>query len=311
MQTVRLGRTDAVVGCVGLGSGGSRLGLTRGASAEEAARIVRSAIDLGVTFIDTAPMYETEEVVGRGIAGRRSEVFLSSKVSPVHGAQMLTAEELVESLHGSLSRLGTDHIDLFHLHGMTAEQYDYCAERLLPELKRRQRMGAIRFLGVSEMYRIDTRHEMLARCLPDDHFDVVMTGFNFINPSARRTVFPQTIEHDVGTLLMFSARRPMRDLEALRALTEALIARGELNPERIDPGAPLRFLTEHPDIASVAEAAFRFCRHEPGAHVILTGTGDVGHLQQNIAAVQKPPLPIEVLDRLRDLFGSVDSVPGS
>jgi len=56
---------------------------------------------------------------------------------------------------------------------------------------------------------------------------------------------------------------------------------------------------------------YRFCRHEPGAHVILTGTGSLDHLKENIAAINKPPLPEDVAKRLRDIFARVDCVTGN
>jgi aryl-alcohol dehydrogenase-like predicted oxidoreductase len=61
----------------------------------------------------------------------------------------------------------------------------------------------------------------------------------------------------------------------------------------------------------LTEAAYRFCRHEPGAEVILTGTGNVEHLEANLAAIQGPPLAPEIVERLRGLFGAVDSVSGN
>ncbi len=80
MDLIRLGRTNESVSVVGLGCGGhSRLGMARGASSEQAANIVRRAIDLGITFIDTALVYGTEEAVGLGIQGKRDQLFLSTK----------------------------------------------------------------------------------------------------------------------------------------------------------------------------------------------------------------------------------------
>src|SRR5271165_3091856 len=106
MQTVRLGRTGLEVSVAGLGSGGaSRLGMARGASAGEAANIVRRALDLGVTLIDTAAAYGTEEAVGEGIAGRRNEVFLSTKSSPGRGGRLVGAAELGQAIDDSLRRL--------------------------------------------------------------------------------------------------------------------------------------------------------------------------------------------------------------
>src|SRR5262245_36535990 len=123
MQTVRLGRTETVVSVAGLGCGGaSRLGMAYGKDVEHAASVVRRALELGVTFIDTAQAYGTEEAVGRGIAGRRDEVFLSTKVSPGWGEERLTPQGLTDALEGSLKRLGTDRVDLYHLHGVRRGQ---------------------------------------------------------------------------------------------------------------------------------------------------------------------------------------------
>jgi aryl-alcohol dehydrogenase-like predicted oxidoreductase len=310
MQTVQLGRTGVEVSVAGLGCGGaSRLGMTRGADSQAASRVVSRAIDLGVTFIDTARAYGTEEAVGIAIQGRREGLFLSTKASPGRDDRLITAAELTGSLEGSLRRLGTDHVDVFHLHGMTAAQYEHCAETLVPEMKRQQAAGKIRFLGVTEVFGHDTGHAMLARALPGDHFDVIMTGFNLLNPSARSRVFPLTLAHDVGTLIMFAVRRNLSDATALREAVAGLIERGEVDPDQIDADDPLGFLREH--AGSVTEAAYRFCRHEPGAQVILTGTGDVAHLEANLSAIQAPPLPAGVLARLERLFGAVDSVSGN
>ena len=58
-------------------------------------------------------------------------------------------------------------------------------------------------------------------------------------------------------------------------------------------------------------AAYRFCLHEPGLDVILSGTGNPGHLRQNVRSLSGPPLPQEVKTRLKAIFGAVDSVTGN
>jgi aryl-alcohol dehydrogenase-like predicted oxidoreductase len=312
MQTIRLGRTNADVSVAGLGCGGhSRLGMARGADVHQAAAVVNQALELGVTFIDTARAYGTEEAVGEGIAGRREEVFLSTKASPGRAGMLTTAAELTQSLEGSLRRLRTDHVDVFHLHGVQPAQYDYCAQALVPEMQRQQAAGKIRFLGITEQFGTDTGHAMLPRALADDHFDVIMVGFNLVNPSARERVFPLTLARDVGTLIMFAVRRQLSDPAALQAAVAGLIQRGEVEAGAIVPGDPLGFLRDHAGIGSIVEAAYRFCRHESGAQVILTGTGDVTHLKANLAAIQAPPLPADTRARLAGLFGRVDSVSGN
>ncbi|HEY9218898.1 MAG TPA: aldo/keto reductase [Phenylobacterium sp.] len=316
MDMVRLGRTGVEVSVAGLGCGGaSRLGMARGASAEEAADIVRLALDLGITFIDTARAYGTEEAVGLGLKGRRDGVFVSTKASPtrggVGGAELLTAAELAHSIEQSLQRLQTDRIDLFNLHGVQLAHYDHCVETLVPELERQQQAGKIRFLGLTEQFGRDTRHETLGRAVPDGRFDVVMVGFNLLNPSARKAVFPLTQANDVGTLIMFAVRRALSDPATLREVVAKLMDSGQVGSGVLDPGDPLGFVESHPQVSSLVQAAYRYCRHEPGANVILTGTGSGAHLEENVRSILAPPLPKELLERLDLAFGKVDSVSGN
>lgn len=312
MQTVRLGRTGLEVSVAGLGCGGhSRLGLARGKDVHHAADLVRRALDLGVTFIDTARAYGTEEAVGLGLKGRRDEAVISTKAGVARGGALASAADVARWVDESLARLATDHVDIFLLHGLRLADYEHAAQVLLPELKRQQAAGKIRFIGASEQFGGDTGHALLAKALADDPFDVVMVGFNLLNPSARQRVFPATQAHDVGTLIMFAVREALSHPDELRKVVGELIARGEVDAAQVDAADPLGFLQAAPGAPSVVEAAYRFCRHEPGAQVILTGTGDPAPLAANVAAILKPPLPADVLARLEAIFGQVDSVSGN
>lgn len=312
MQKVTLGRTGLEVSAVGLGCGGhSRLGMATGHDEAHAARVVRHALDLGIDFIDTARAYGTETAVGQAIRGRRDQVVISTKSSAGRGEHLVTPDELRESLELSLQRLGTDYIDVFHLHGVLPQQYGHAVDVLLPELHEARRAGKIRFLGMTEAFGADTSHRTLQRALQDDHFDVIMVGFNVLNPSARHTVFPLTQKQGVGTLIMFAVRRALSRPDALVALVQQLAREGKIDASTLSPDDPLDFVAEHSAIASTVQAAYRFCRHEPGAHVILTGTGSPEHLTENVASILAPPLPDEVALRLHDVFGRVDSVSGN
>ena len=315
MQTVSLGRTNIEVSVVGLGCGGySRLGTATGHDEAHASDIVRHALDLGINFIDTARAYRTEAAVGAAIKGRRDQVVVSSKALPRDRHGLLSAAALAETLQKSLTRLGTEYIDVFHLHGVGLADYPYCRDELVPELLRQRELGKIRFLGITERFRVDTAHAMLHAALQDDHFDVIMVGFNLLNPAARHSVFPLTMKHDVGTLIMFAVRRALGQPDALARTIEGLIASGQIerqvDAKAIDASDPLAFVAHDPDVGSLVEAAYRYCRHEPGADVVLTGTGSIDHLTDNVASILAPPLPHALLERLNSLFGAVDSVSG-
>ena len=313
MQTVRLGRTGLEVSVAGLGCGGhSRLGMARGMDVHHAADMVRRALDLGVTDIDTARAYGTEEAVGLGLKGRRDEAVISTKagIERANG-EPVSAAEMARYIDESLAKLRTDHIDVFLMHGVAAAEHPHAMTVILPELKKQQAAGKIRFIAASEQFSGDTGHAWLQQALADDPFDVLMVGFNLLNPSARQRVFPKTIGQDAGTLIMFAVREALSRPEALKKVVGELIDRGQVDAGAVDANDPLGFLRDAPGAPSVVEAAYRFCRHEPGAHVVLTGTGDPEHLKANVAAILAPPLPPEILVRLEAIFGRVDSVSGN
>jgi aryl-alcohol dehydrogenase-like predicted oxidoreductase len=273
--------------------------------------MVRQALDLGVNLIDTARAYGTEEAVGIGLKGRRDKAVVSTKVNVGRRDALHSAAEMTALLDESLKRLDTDHVDIFFLHGLTLAQYPHAKDVIVPELKKQQAAGKIRFLAASEQFGGDTGHALLAKALPDDLFDVVMVGFNLLNPSARDRVFPLTKQYDVGTLIMFAVREALSRPDELKKVVGELVARGEVDGALVDERHPLGFLRNAPGSPSVVEAAYRFCRWEPGCDVILTGTGDPAHLQENVESILGPPLPSDVRDRLRQMFGKVDSVSGN
>lgn len=308
MNYTYLGNTGLRVSTVGLGCGGpSRLGQRAGKNLKQSIRLVRKAVDLGVNLLDTAESYGTEEIVGAGIREiPRDRVVVSTKKILPTPDDPDPAATIATGLDGSLKRLGTEYIDIYHLHGVSNARYDFAAGVLAPVLMHLKETGKIRAVGITEEFPANPRHEMLQRGLHDPWWDVVMVGFNLLNPSARRSVFPLTLEKGVGTLVMFAVRRALSrpaDLEELLRKMER---------ERIlHPNTDLGFLTTNNCAQTLTEAAYRFCIHEPGVDVVLTGTGDARHLEANIAAALKPPLPPEILARLGVLLGHVDSVTGN
>jgi diketogulonate reductase-like aldo/keto reductase len=94
-----------------LGQGSARLGHGKHPQAAEE-EALRTGLALGMTLIDTAEAYGSEEFIGRAIAGQRDRVFLVSKVSQTHVA----GDGIARACEASLTRLGTDHLDLYLLH---------------------------------------------------------------------------------------------------------------------------------------------------------------------------------------------------
>ncbi len=316
MQTIVLGRTGLTVSVAGLGCGGaSRLGRTQGKSHDHSVGLVRAALDRGVTLIDTAMAYGTEEIVGEAIRGRRDGLVISTKVPVSAGAHtdianVIDADALEAGVDGCLKRLGLDCIDVMHLHAVAPQQYAHARDVLLPRLERLREKGKIRFTGLTERFVTDTTHAMMGEAVGDGLFDVLMVGLNYVNQTALRTVLPGAARNGQGTLCMFAVRGPLARRETAEALLRRLVDKGEVDPASFDAADPFGFLTAPGAAASLTEAAYRYCRHAPGMQVTVTGTGDAAHLQQNLDAIGRGPLPPAVLEKLASIFGRVTSESG-
>lgn len=243
--------------------------------------LVRAALDEGVTLIDTAASYETESIVGSAIKGRRDRVVVSTKAmifeegaSPVSTSRLINGSVLRTRVEKSLKALGTDYIDLLHLNGVTTAQYEHCREKLVPALVRLREEGLTRFLCMTERFVTDPKHEMLTRALSDEVWDVVMCRYNYLNQTTARTVLPAAEKQNVGVMCMYAVRGPLARPAAARALIQKLVETGEIDGRSLDQD-PLAFLISEGAASSLADAAYRFCRHTPGIDVVLTGTARI------------------------------------
>ena len=311
IQTRMLGATGLRPTAMGLGGGGfSRLGLGSGGE-HNAEAVVQAALDAGVNLFDTAEAYGTEQAIGNAIRNAdRSRLILSTKLSYRLGDRLKTPAEVEASLDASLRRLGSDYVDVYHVHGVSDEDYPGVVESVLPVLLRLKSSGKARFLGITEAFSQDTGHRMLGRAVQDDCWDVMMVGFNLLNTSARDLVLSRTRAKGIGTLCMFAVRQALTSPERLEAYLR-LQAREGCAGERALQAVPLVWeLLAGGECASLAEAAYRFCRDEPGIDCVLSGTGSAEHLRQNVAAIQRPPLPERWVARFGALFDGLATLSG-
>ena len=156
MKTVKLGAQGAIVSRLGLGCMGMSEFYGARNDAESAATILR-ALDLGVTFLDTADTYgigDNEELIGKTIRGRRDEVFLATKFANVRtkadpGRWSVSGrpEYVRAACDASLARLGVDHIDLYYQHRVDPQTP---IEETVGAMAELVRAGKVRFLGLSE-----------------------------------------------------------------------------------------------------------------------------------------------------------------
>src|SRR5512146_657304 len=157
MEHVRLGRTGLKVSRLCLGT------MTFGKQCDEATSraILDAAAEAGITFLDTADVYplggstgpvgRTEEILGRWLAGRRHEVVVATKcfgpMSERAWDRGNSRKHILDAIDGSLRRLGTDHVDLYQLHGPDPETP---IDETLRALEDVVRSGRARHVGCSD-----------------------------------------------------------------------------------------------------------------------------------------------------------------
>jgi aryl-alcohol dehydrogenase-like predicted oxidoreductase len=164
ITTRTLGSGDAALtvsalglGCMGMSDFYGARSEDGSADEKESVATLHRALDLGVTFLDTADMYgphTNERLVGRAIAGRRDEVVLATKFGIVRDPDDSTRrgisgrpEYVREAVEGSLQRLGVDHIDLYYQHRVDP---DVPIEETVGAMSELVTAGKVRFLGLSE-----------------------------------------------------------------------------------------------------------------------------------------------------------------
>ncbi|HLG47956.1 MAG TPA: aldo/keto reductase [Reyranella sp.] len=302
-----LGKTGLTVSVAGLGCGGnSRLGLGRGASVAECVAVVRTAIDLGVNFVDTAEAYGTEEIVGAAArAYDRDKLVISTKA--LLGANG-TAEEVTRRVEAALKRLGLDHVDIFHFHAVNPMAYDHHRDVLAPALVRLKEQGKVRHIGITETGPNDPEQKMLSRAIQDDPWEVIMLAYSLMNQGARRKIFPTTKRRGIGTLLMFVVRNIFSNAAYRREIAAKLVEQGQLDASMLSDGDPLGFLMSEGAAESITDAAYRYARHEQGVDVVLFGTGNKDHVKANVDSILRPALPAPVIERLHGSFGHLTGV---
>ncbi|ETW99716.1 MAG: hypothetical protein ETSY2_40340, partial [Candidatus Entotheonella gemina] len=244
---------------------------------------------------------------GQAIQGRdRGRIVISTKKSTRR--KKVTPKTIEENLHNSLRCLRTDYIDVYSLHGVVPQDYNYLVTDVYATLRKAREQGKIRFVGITEMFNEDMTHLTLRRGLEDDLWDVVMVGFNILNQTAREAVLQKAMQNNVGVQVMFALRKALSQPEHLKDFVAHLIRKGEIDPVDVDLKNPLGFLDA--STVSLPDAAYRFCRDEPGVHVVLSGTGNPEHLAANLTSFDRPPLPEADVQRLVHIFRNVVSTTG-
>jgi aryl-alcohol dehydrogenase-like predicted oxidoreductase len=210
MEYTRLGATGLKVSRLTLGcmSFGDHRGFNEWSLEEEAAEaFFRQALDLGITFWDTANVYQlgsSEEYVGRAMAKltRREEIVLATKLRfKLHdgpGGEGLSRKAVMEQIDASLTRLGTDYVDLYQIHRLDEETP---IEETMEALHDVVKAGKVRYLGASSMYAWQfAKMQEVARANGWTPFVSMQNQYSLMMREDEREMFGLLADQGVGSI---------------------------------------------------------------------------------------------------------------
>ncbi|MFE5028860.1 aldo/keto reductase [Streptomyces sp. NPDC056656] len=309
MQYRTLGRTGVQVSSLALGT--MNFGKIGRTTQEEVTTIVEAALEGGINFIDTADMYsggESEEMVGKAIAGRRDDIVLATKASLPMGDernhQGSSRRWLVTELDNSLRRLGVDHVDLYQIHRWDPRTSD---EETLSALTDLQRAGKIRYFGTSTFpaYRL-VQAQWAAR---EHHLGRYVTEqpmYSILQRGIEADVLPVTQEFELG-VLVWSPLASGWLSGAIRQGQDITTNRSTFMPQRFDTTIPanrarldaVEKLVEVADEAGLTliQLALAFATAHPAVTSAIIGPRTLDHLDSQLAAADTV-LSADVLDAI-------------
>jgi aryl-alcohol dehydrogenase-like predicted oxidoreductase len=309
MQYRTLGRTGVQVSSLALGAMNfGRIGRT---TQEEATALVDAALEAGINLIDTADAYsggESEEMVGKAVAGRRDDIVLATKATLPMGEERNhrggSRRWLVTALEDSLRRLGVDHVDLYQMHRWDPRTSD---EETLSALTDLQTAGKIRYFGSSTFpaHRI-VQAQWAARELGLRRYVTEQPSYSVLQRGVESHVLPVTEEYGLG-VLVWSPLASGWLSGAVRRGREITTNRSTFMPQRFDTALPANQarLDAVEKLAAVADEAgltmiqlaLGFVTAHPAVTSALIGPRTPEHLQSQLAAADTV-LPADVLDAI-------------
>ncbi len=325
METRKLGNTALRVSALGFGCGAVGGLLVKG-DRGEMKRAVARAIELGVTYFDTAAIYgdgKSEESLGWVLEelGVDADVVVGTKVR-LQPEQLSNIEQAVtQSVEASLKRLRREHVDLIQLHNSVAADgrragdwvsVDDVAAAMQAFAKLREQ-GKVRFWGFNGL---GDSAAVLQALAGDVH--TVQACFSLLNPSAGVHMAPDFHFQDYGQLIERAADKGVgviairvlaggalsgsAERQANAATSVQPIASSASYAEDVALAQRFRFLVNEGYAGSLPEAAVRFALGQSGISTVLVGISTLEQLEQAAAFAGKGPLPAAALDRLRDVW---------
>ncbi|MGD0267161.1 MAG: aldo/keto reductase [Candidatus Methylomirabilota bacterium] len=320
MQYRHLGHTGLKVSELGFGCGSIGGLLVRG-EYPKMRRAVARALELGISYFDTASLYgdgQSEVNLGAVLRELRADPIVGTKVRLVPADMGRIEETAIASVEGSLRRLGRERVDLIQLHnhfgahgqaqGASVTTRD--VESVLRAFQSVERQGKVRFWGITGLGETALLHQAVA----GGGFHTVQAVYNLLNPSTGTQVPAGFPYQDYRQLIDRAAGKQMGVI-VIRALAGgALSGTPDRHPVAARSVAPIAterdyaadvararrfaFLVENGTVSSLVEAAIRFAISKPEVSTALVGISSLEQLEQAVACANRGPLPAEALGRL-------------
>ncbi|GGS67293.1 aldo/keto reductase [Streptomyces griseoviridis] len=277
----------------------------------EASTVIGMALDAGVNLVDTADIYGeggTEEIVGEALKGRRDDIVLATKfhgpMGPDDNHRGNSRRWIMRAVEDSLRRLGTDHIDLYQVHGVDP---DTDIDETLSALSDLVRSGKVRAIGTSNFpadQLVEARWTAERR--GHVHFRSEQPAYSVLSRSVEMHVLPTARRHGMGVL----AWGPL----SAGWLSDRDATPGEgrtvLEPQRFDPAVPanaakaravgrLRALAAEAGMP-LTHLALGFVQAHPAVTSVIIGPRTVDQLTDLLAGAGTV-LDDEVLDRIDEI----------
>jgi 1-deoxyxylulose-5-phosphate synthase len=314
MQYVNLGRTGLRVSriCLGMMSYGKHESRRWTLDESEAEPILRTAMEGGINFYDTADVYnggESEVLTGRllrKLFGMREEYVVATKVNgrtmPGENGQGLSRKHIMASIDASLKRLDLDYVDLYQIHRFDRNTP---AEETMEALHEVVRAGKARYIGASSMFAWQfAKLQSVART----RFSSMQDHYNLIYREEEREMIPQCIDQGVGVIPWSPLARGMLTGNRTRG-GEKLTKRAQsdaFGDSLYKPDVDFDVIERADEVAAergvpTARVALAWLLHRPGVTAPIIGATKLEHLQDALAAEQLP-LSAEEMERLEEPY---------
>ena len=297
MQYVNLGRTGLCVSrvCLGMMSYGPHESRQWALPESDAEPIVKRAVEGGITFFDTADVYnggQSEVITGRllrALFSMREEYVVATKVHgqtmPGQNGRGLSRKHIMASIDCSLQRLGLDYVDLYQIH-----RWDPTTpiEETMDSLHDVVKAGKARYIGASSMYAWQFAKAQSVASTP---FVSMQNHYNLVYREEEREMIPQCIDQGVGVLPWSPLARGLLAGNRTRA-GERLTARAGSDPfgdSLYKPEVDFDVIDRATEVAeargvSSARVALAWLLHKPGITAPIVGATKLEHLEDALAA---------------------------